>query len=203
MRTLLTGQQGTPALCPANRAFFYLFFIFFLFFWREIFFFEKKNVSLSVPFSLVVHALSVFCGHVKHCTWGYLPKIKGKAPLHAPSITTEKMFSGPNSSMTLHRRSQMNGIVLSAPEQSAASRKECIPSTPRITLTTGLLVVDYHPTDMRVPPTFFIRGFSLDMPSSSSLLSVAGIIFLVNFWRCGKVVSLFPRAVPLPMHTAV
>ena len=26
---------------------------------------------------------------------------------------------------------------------------------------TGLLVVDCHPSDMRVPPTFFIRGFSL------------------------------------------
>ena len=25
----------------------------------------------------------------------------------------------------------------------------------------------------------------------------------VNVWRCGKVVSLFPRAFPLPMHTAV
>jgi hypothetical protein len=25
MRTLLTGQQGTPALCPANRAFFFIF----------------------------------------------------------------------------------------------------------------------------------------------------------------------------------
>jgi hypothetical protein len=32
-------------------------------------------------------------GHVKHFTWGYLPLIKGKAPLHAPSITTEKMSS--------------------------------------------------------------------------------------------------------------
>jgi hypothetical protein len=48
---------------------------------------------------------------VKHCTWGYLALIKGKAPLHAPSITTEKMFSGLYSSMTLHRRPQMNGIV--------------------------------------------------------------------------------------------
>jgi hypothetical protein len=39
MRTLPAGQQGTPALCPAGRAFFYLFFIIFLFFWREKFFF--------------------------------------------------------------------------------------------------------------------------------------------------------------------
>ena len=40
------------------------------------------------------------------------------------------------------------------------------------------------------------------MPSSSSLLSVAGIIFLENVWRCGKVESLFPSAVPFPMRTA-
>jgi hypothetical protein len=44
------------------------------------------------------------------------------------------------------------------------------------------------------------RGES--MPSSSSLLSVAGIIFLENVWRCVNVVSLFPSAVPLPTHTA-
>jgi hypothetical protein len=58
MRTLLTGQQGTPALCPANRAFF-LFFIFI--FWREFIFFKKnKNfifslffLSISLSFSLV------------------------------------------------------------------------------------------------------------------------------------------------------
>jgi hypothetical protein len=30
MRTLLTGQQGTPALCPANRAFFLFFYFYFL-----------------------------------------------------------------------------------------------------------------------------------------------------------------------------
>ncbi len=51
--TLLTGQQGTPTLCPDNRVFFFIF-------WRE--FFLKKNVFLSVSFSLVVHTLSVFCG---------------------------------------------------------------------------------------------------------------------------------------------
>jgi hypothetical protein len=33
-------------------------------------------------------------------------------------------------------------------------------------------------------------------------LSVAGIIFLENVSRCGNVLSLFPSAVPLPMHTA-
>jgi hypothetical protein len=43
-----------------------------------------------------------------------------------------------------------------------------------------------------LPSTFFFRGFSLDMPSSSSLLSVPGIIFLENVSRCGNVVSLFP-----------
>ena len=43
---------------------------------------------------------------------------------------------------------------------------------------------------MMVPPTFCIFDFSLAMFSSSSLLSVAGIIFRVNVWRCGKVVSL-------------
>jgi hypothetical protein len=42
----------------------------------------------------------------------------------------------------------------------------------------GREVVDYHPSDM--PPTFYIFDFSLAMFSSSSLLSVAGIIFLVN-----------------------
>jgi hypothetical protein len=52
MGTLLTGQQVTSALFPVNRAFF---------FWLDNFFL-KKNVSLSVSFSLVVHALSVFCG---------------------------------------------------------------------------------------------------------------------------------------------
>ena len=66
---------------------------------------------------------------------------------------------------------------------------------------TGLLLVDCHPSDMRVPPTFFIRGFILDMPSSSSHLSVSGINFLENVWRCVKVVSLFPSAVPFPMCT--
>ena len=33
--------------------------------------------------------------------------------MHVPSITTEKMLVGPNCSITLHRRSQMNDIVLS------------------------------------------------------------------------------------------
>ncbi len=87
-------------------------------------------------------------------------------------------------------------------------RKLSIPSTPRITLMTDFLVVNCHPSDMRVPPTFFcnpvyarhvdssalvfnlsshrysflrlffnIRGFRLDMFSSSSLLSVSEIIF--------------------------
>ena len=62
MRTLLTGQQGTPALCPANRAFFYFFINFFLFFLEGNHFFLKKNVPLTVSFSLVIHALWVFCG---------------------------------------------------------------------------------------------------------------------------------------------
>ena len=70
MGTLLTGEQGTPALCPPKRAFFFNFFHFFsegnLFDW-------KKNVSLSVPFSLVVHALSEFWSitvrHRTHHRW--------------------------------------------------------------------------------------------------------------------------------------
>ncbi len=45
--------------------------------------------------------------------------------------------------------------------------------------------------------------FSLAMFSWSDLLSVAGMIFLVNVWRCDKVVSLFLKALPLPMHTVV
>ena len=46
-------------------------------------------------------------------------------------------------------------------------------------------------------------GFSLVMSSASSLLFVTGIIFLVNVCQFGKVVSFFPRAVPLPMKTTV
>jgi hypothetical protein len=44
MGNLLTGQQGTPALCPANRAFFLFFFNFFIFFGGKSFFFEQKGV---------------------------------------------------------------------------------------------------------------------------------------------------------------
>jgi hypothetical protein len=66
MRTLLTGQQGTPALCPANRAFFLFFYFYFLagqfFFVKKHIFSKKKNVSLSVSVSLFVHALWVFRG---------------------------------------------------------------------------------------------------------------------------------------------
>jgi hypothetical protein len=40
MRTLLTGQQGTPALCPDNRVFFL-----FLFYFRGSSFFFKKNIK--------------------------------------------------------------------------------------------------------------------------------------------------------------
>jgi hypothetical protein len=40
IQSILKQKNGnTPALCPANRAFFYLFFNFFYFFWREIIFF--------------------------------------------------------------------------------------------------------------------------------------------------------------------
>jgi hypothetical protein len=59
--------------------------------------------------------------------------------------------------------------------KSVASHKVSIPSTPRITLMMGREVVDCHPSDMMVPPIFFIFGFSLVMLSSSSLSSVAGI----------------------------
>ena len=76
----------------------------------------------------------------------------------------------------------MNVIVLSRPEKSTTGRNLSTPSTPRITLMTGLLVVDGHPSDMKVPPTFFIRGFRLIFPSSSILWSVVGIIFLENVW---------------------
>jgi hypothetical protein len=67
MRTLLTGQQGTPALCPANRAFFFIF-IFIFIFWREFIFFKKNNkkfifslffLSFSLSFSLL-HTLGSF-----------------------------------------------------------------------------------------------------------------------------------------------
>jgi hypothetical protein len=43
MRTLLTGQQGTPALCPAQGIFFYFLFIFF---GGISFFFQKNNKKL-------------------------------------------------------------------------------------------------------------------------------------------------------------
>ncbi len=43
MRTLLTGQQGTPALCPASRAFFSFFYFYF---WRKFIFFKKNNKKL-------------------------------------------------------------------------------------------------------------------------------------------------------------
>jgi hypothetical protein len=64
MRALLTGQQGTPALCPPNRAFFY-FFIFI--FWAGVHFLKKikKNIfslfflSFSLSFSLS-HTLGSF-----------------------------------------------------------------------------------------------------------------------------------------------
>jgi hypothetical protein len=49
MGTLVTGQQDTPALCPANR----------VFFWREIFFWKK-----CVPICL-------FLSRCRH-TWGIL-----------------------------------------------------------------------------------------------------------------------------------
>lgn len=52
-------------------------------------------------------------------------------------------------------------------------------------------VVDYHPSDMMMSPTFCIRGLSLVIPSSSSLLSVSGIIFVENVSRCDKVASVF------------
>jgi len=65
MRTLLTGQQGTPALCPANRAFFYIFYLYFL---AGVHFLQKnkKNfifslffLSFSLSFSLL-HTLGSF-----------------------------------------------------------------------------------------------------------------------------------------------
>ncbi len=59
-------------------------------------------------------------------------------------------------------------------------------------MTLQIHILNDHPSDMRVPPTFFIRDFSLDMPSSSNLLSVVGIIFLENVWRlcqCGVPLS--------------
>ncbi len=50
-----TLDANPAALCPPNRVFF---------FWWDIFFkfFLKKNVSLSVSVSLVVHTLWVFRG---------------------------------------------------------------------------------------------------------------------------------------------
>jgi hypothetical protein len=42
MRTLLTGQQGTPALCPDNRA---LFLFFYFYFFGGVHFFSKKNIK--------------------------------------------------------------------------------------------------------------------------------------------------------------
>jgi hypothetical protein len=56
MRTLLTGQQGTPAQCPANRAFFFI--ILFLFFGGSSFSSKKKLYFLSV-FSFFL-SLSLF-----------------------------------------------------------------------------------------------------------------------------------------------
>jgi hypothetical protein len=59
MRTLLTGQQGTPALCPANRAFLFLFF-------AGVHFLKKKNFIFSLfffPLSLslsLLHTLGSF-----------------------------------------------------------------------------------------------------------------------------------------------
>ncbi len=62
----VTGQQGTPALCPVNRAF-SLFFYFFLagdyFFFR---FFFKKRVSLCLFLSRCTHSLDFLLFNVFH-----------------------------------------------------------------------------------------------------------------------------------------
>jgi hypothetical protein len=46
MGTLLTGQHGTPALCPAKRAFFFN-----NFFWENSFFFNQGFHHVSPKFS--------------------------------------------------------------------------------------------------------------------------------------------------------
>ena len=51
-------STGHPSPVPSKQG---IFLFFSIFFWREIIFL-KKNVSLSVSFTLVVHALWVFCG---------------------------------------------------------------------------------------------------------------------------------------------
>jgi hypothetical protein len=66
MRTLITGQQGTPALCPANRAFFYFFInLFFIFFRGKWFFFEKKCVPNCLFLSRYTRTLWL---HVQLCS---------------------------------------------------------------------------------------------------------------------------------------
>jgi hypothetical protein len=58
MRTLLTGQQVTPALCPANRAFFFIFH----FFLAGVHFLQKKmikNFIFSLFFLSLFHTLWV------------------------------------------------------------------------------------------------------------------------------------------------
>jgi hypothetical protein len=62
MGTLLTGQQGTPALCTANRVFF-LFFIFL--FWGE-FVFLKKCVPICLFLSRCTHTLGILWYNVFH-----------------------------------------------------------------------------------------------------------------------------------------
>jgi len=51
-----TGQQDTPSLCPAHRAFF-LFFIFI--FWRDNFFFVKKTHFSKKKMSPYLYLLSL------------------------------------------------------------------------------------------------------------------------------------------------
>ena len=57
--------------------------------------------------------IKAMCGTREALHMGILVSDQGEIPLHVPSITTEKMLADPNCSITLHRRSQMNDIVLS------------------------------------------------------------------------------------------
>jgi hypothetical protein len=58
MRTLLTGQQGTRALCPADRAFFFILYFYFL---AGVHFLQKtKKTLFSLCFFFLFLSLSLF-----------------------------------------------------------------------------------------------------------------------------------------------
>jgi hypothetical protein len=64
MRTLLTGKQGTPALCPANRAFLLFLFLFL----GGVHFFNEKNKKKNKKKLYIFSFFSLFLSLFLSCT---------------------------------------------------------------------------------------------------------------------------------------